>query len=211
MAFIAYIWPFVIGAFFGWLAYSYFRQQKFRASIVFAAIAALFLLAPFPWWVFFACSTAAVLWFLRVGVRFARNRNRVIIQTGEKWYRYASNEIFSTRGEEFLLQHFAETLVPERARTGSERVFAQTAALGAYLRLIDENGKDALQYDTLPVDQNAVEEARVFSRIAIPSWLPKDAPPLYTSLRAGLPACLAMPTFLAMKWIIRIIGRFMGR
>jgi hypothetical protein len=96
-------------------------------------------------------------------------------QTGEKWYRYASKEIFSERGQKFLKNHFYETLVPERARTKQERLFAQTAALGVYLRMLDENKEDALKYDTLPVDKEAVGQARILSRTAIPSLLYKDA------------------------------------
>ena len=211
MVFIAYAWPFVIGAFFGWLAFRNFQKGKFRASILLAVIATLFLLAPFPWWVFFSFFGVVGLWYLRVTVRFARNRNAVMKQTGEKWYRYACTEIFSERGREFLKHHFIETFELERVRTEGERPFAQTGALGAYLRLLDENGKDATQYDSLPVDREAVGHARMLSRVAIPSWLPKDAPPLYTRLRESLPMFLAMPTFLAMKWIIRIVGGLTGR
>jgi hypothetical protein len=65
--------------------------------------------------------------------------------------------------------------VPERARTKQERLFAQTAALGVYLRMLDENKEDALKYDTLPVDKEAVGQARILSRTAIPSLLYKDA------------------------------------
>jgi len=174
MAFIAYAWPFVIGAIFAGFAYRYFIKEKFRTSIVLAVIAALFVLAPFPWWVFFAFFGVVGVWFLWWMMRFARNRNAVMKQTGEKWYRYACSEIFSERGQEFLKRHFAETFVPERVRSESERPLAQTAALGVYLRLLEESGNDATQYDTLPVDNAAVSQARVLSRVAIPSFIYKD-------------------------------------
>jgi hypothetical protein len=168
MVFVDYAWPFVAGTIFGWLAFRYFRKEKFRASIVLGVIAALFVLAPFPWWVFFAFFGVVGVWFLWTMKRFARNRNAVMKQTGEKWYRYACTEIFAERGQEFLKQHFAETFVPERVRTEGERLLAQTAALGVYLRLIDKKGKDATHYDTLSVDGEAVSHARVLSRVAIP-------------------------------------------
>jgi len=206
MVFFAYALPFVIAAVFAGLAFHYFRKEKFRASIVLAVIAALFVLAPFPWWVFFVVFGVVGVWFLRAMTRFARNRNAVMKQTGEKWYRYVCTEIFSERGREFLLEHFAETLVPERVLAERERPLAQAAALGVYLRLLEESGKNATQYDSLPVDEEAVSHARVLSRVAIPSWLPKDAPLLYTRLRGRLPMFLAIPTFLAMKSIIRIFG-----
>jgi len=174
MVFIVHITPFVVGAFAGWLAFRYFRQEKFRTSIVLAVIAALFALAPFPWWVFFAFFGVVGVCFLWVVKRFARNRNAVMKQTGEKWYRCACSEIFSERGQEFLERHFAETFVPERVRSESERPLAQTAAFGVYLRLLEESGKDATQYDTLPVDNAAVSQARVLSRVAIPSFIYKD-------------------------------------
>jgi hypothetical protein len=185
MAFVGYIWPFVVGAFFLWLAFLYFRKQKYKTSIIFGAIAALFVLAPFPWWVFFLFFALVALWYLRATLRFARNRNAVMKQTGEKWYRYACEEIFTERGHEFLQKHFAETLVPERVRSERQRSFAQTAALGVYLRLLEEKGKDATKYDTLPVDNEAVNHARVLSRLAIPSWLPKDRPPIFPGLSGG--------------------------
>ena len=117
---------------------------------------------------------AIALVYLRFSLKFARNRRLVMKQTGEKWYRISSKEVCSERGSGFLRKHFAETLLPERARTETERLFAQVAALGAYLRLLDEKGKDATQYDTLPVDNEAVSHARVLSRVAIRSWLAKD-------------------------------------
>ncbi len=183
MAFIAYVWPFVIGAFFGWLAFLFFRREKYPASILFAVTAALFVLAPFPWWVFFAFFGAVALWYLRVTVRFARNRNAVMKQTGEKWYRYAFKEIFSERGHEFLKAYFAETLEPDRARTETERLFAQTAALGVYLRLLDERGQDATHYEELPVDKEAVSQARVLSRAA--NWgIASDHRPIMATFEA---------------------------
>lgn len=125
-------------------------------------------------WLVIGTLLAGALVYLRFSVRFARNRKSVIRQTGERWYRLASKEIFEGRGNEFLQKYFAETLLPERARTQSERLFAQTAALGVYLRLLNEKGKDATEYDALPVDEEAVSHARVLSRAAIRSWLPKD-------------------------------------
>src|ERR1035438_9898783 len=107
---------------------------------------------------------AIALVYLRFSLKFARNRRLVMKQTGEKWYRISSKEVCSERGSGFLRKHFAETLLPERARTETERLFAQVAALGAYLRLLDEKGKDATQYDTLPVDNEAVSHARVLDR-----------------------------------------------
>jgi hypothetical protein len=44
----------------------------------------------------------AVLIYIRATVRFARNRKKVMQETGEKWYRYACEEIFSERGQAFL-------------------------------------------------------------------------------------------------------------
>jgi|ERR1017187_4639719 hypothetical protein len=134
-------------------------------------------------WAIIGTVLAAIgLVYLRFSLRFARNRKLVMKQTGERWYRVACKEVCSEHGREFLRKHFAETLLPERARTENERLFAQVAALGVYLRLIDEKGKDAIQYDTLPVDSEAVSHARVLSRMAIPSWFAKDAPPIFTRL-----------------------------
>ena len=143
--------------------------------MVFIAYARPFIVGGiFGWWVLFAFFGVVGLWFFWVMKRFAHNRNAVMEQTGEKWYRYACSEIFSERGRGFLRQHFAETFVPERVRFKNERPLAQAAALGVYLRLLEEGGKDATHYDTLPVDHDAVQQARVRSRIAIPSFIYKD-------------------------------------
>jgi len=95
-------------------------------------------------------------------------------QTGEKWYRYAAKEISSERGRRFLKEHFAETFERDRVKKEKEWTFVQIAALGVYLRLLDEKGNDATHYDTLSVDNEAVSQARVLSRDAIRSLLPKD-------------------------------------
>jgi hypothetical protein len=169
-----YIIPFVVGALFLLVAFFYFRTTKFKISILFGVLGLLFLLAPFPWWVFFAFFGVVALWYIGLTMRFARKRNAVINQTGDKWYRFASSEIYSERGQRFLQTHFAEAFHPDRARTEIDRLLAQTAALGAYLRLLEENGKDATQYDTLPVNGEAISLARVLSRAAIPSLIYKD-------------------------------------
>jgi hypothetical protein len=116
----------------------------------------------------------AFVWYCLATVRFARSRSAVIKQTGERWYRYACREIFSQRGQEFLKEHFAETFESERVCAERERPFAQTAALGVYLRILEESGKDSTKYDTLPVDDDAIAQARVRSRVAVPSFLNKD-------------------------------------
>jgi len=115
-----------------------------------------------------------LLIYWRVTWCFAQRRKLAIKQTGEKWYHYASKEIFSERGQQFLRDNFAETFCKERVRFEGERHFVQTTALGAYLRLIEENAKDATRFDTLPIDRAAIAHARVLSRVAFPSGLPKD-------------------------------------
>jgi hypothetical protein len=125
-------------------------------------------------WIIFAIVALGAALYLRFAIRFARNRKAVVKQTGDKWYRYASKEIFSERGQEFLRQHFAETLAPDRIQRESDRPFVQTAALGVYLRLLDENGEDATRFDAVPINREAVARARVLSRIALASALAKD-------------------------------------
>jgi hypothetical protein len=171
---LGYAVPLVVGACFLFMGFVYFQKARFKVGVILGVLGALFVLAPFPWWLFFAFWAVVALWLFWVMQRFARNRKAVMQQTGEKWYRYACEEIFAERGRQFLKEHFAETLVPERARTNGERILIQTAALGAYLRLLEEKGNDAVAYYSLPVDQAAVSQARVMSRVAIRSHLYKD-------------------------------------
>jgi hypothetical protein len=49
MEIIGYIVPFLIGAFFLWLAYRNFEKGKQAASVVFGVIGALFLVSGLPW------------------------------------------------------------------------------------------------------------------------------------------------------------------
>jgi hypothetical protein len=125
-------------------------------------------------WIILIIFFAIVAVYIRFSVRFSRNRNKATQQTGEKWYQYASKEIFAQRGHRFLSQHFRETFEPERVRVEMERHFVQTTVLGVYLRLLEEKGEDATKYDALPVDMEAITRARISGRQAFRSWLPYD-------------------------------------
>lgn len=125
-------------------------------------------------WLIIVPLVIAALIYLKVTLSFANKRKRITKRTGERWYRYASKEIFSERGQNFLKRHFIEALHPDRARSQTDRLFAQTAVLGIYFHLLDEKGEDATHYDTLPVDEAAVGLARIVSRQVIPSCIYKD-------------------------------------
>jgi hypothetical protein len=115
------------------------------------------------------CAGGGIYLFIRSLVRLSRNRNRVIAQSGARWYRYASEEFFSDRGKALIMNHFRETVEPDRARRGADPRFPAIAALAAYFHLLDEKGLDATNYDALPVDREAIAKARVLSRIAFPA------------------------------------------
>lgn len=55
-----------------------------------------------------------------------------------------------------------------------DQMNAQATTLGIYLRLLNEKGLDAKNYDKLPVDKEAQAQALVLSRRAVASPLPKD-------------------------------------
>jgi hypothetical protein len=57
-----------------------------------------------------------------------------------------------------------------------DQLNAQATVLGIYMRKLAEQGKDPNSYDTLPVDKQALAEARVQSRRAVASPLYKDVP-----------------------------------
>ena len=112
--------------------------------------------------------------YIHFTIRFSRNRNKAMQQTGEKWYRYACNEIFTERGHEFLKDHFCENFEPARVRVESERKFVHITVLGVYLRLLEEKGEDPTKFDTLQVDNDAISHARIMGRQAFRSLLYKD-------------------------------------
>jgi hypothetical protein len=125
-------------------------------------------------WAFLVAIVIVAATYIRFTIQFSGNRSKAMKHTGEKWYRYASKEIFTERGHQFLSEHFRETFEPECVHNENERHFLHTTVLGVYLRMLEEKGEDATKYDGLPVDTEAVARARILGRQAFRSWLPHD-------------------------------------
>lgn len=153
-------------------------------------------------------STAAGALILRPASAIVHTTNIsfAIEKIGPGWFARGLDEAWTERGQKFLKQHFAESFTSgepginevtvEGIRPGNlvsrlrSKGFAPQRAidstmrfgvnLGYYMKALKEQGKDPNAYDKLPVDQNAVEIARVMARRAVASPYAKDVPPAIT-------------------------------
>lgn len=153
-------------------------------------------------------STAAGALILRPASAIVHTTNIsfAIEKIGPGWFARGLDEAWTERGQKFLKQHFAESFTSgepginevtvEGIRPGNlvsrlrSKGFAPQRAidstmrfgvnLGYYMKALKEQGKDPNAYDKLPVDQNAVELARVMARRAVASPYAKDVPPAIT-------------------------------
>jgi hypothetical protein len=129
-------------------------------------------------------------------------------QTGAVWWQQGLNEALSERGQKFINDNFIETkmrgggepvqaeIAAQQGKTAIGRGFnnvskysfavqraidqynSQATVLGAYMKLLKENGKDPTAYAELPVDKNLIGEARIRARRAVASPIYKDVPPI---------------------------------
>jgi hypothetical protein len=125
-------------------------------------------------------------------------------RAGPVWYGRGQEALFTDEGQAFLKQHFREVFergggeeALQEATRGPitkagfwlqremDRINAQATVLGVYMRRLQEKGLDPQQYDTLPVDKDAVREARVLARRAVASPLYKDVPLALTKGGSG--------------------------
>src|SRR6267378_289771 len=104
-------------------------------------------------------------------------------RAGVVWHSRGMEASFGEEGQAFLRKYFAETfergggepglVESERGpitRAGFwmqkelDRLNSQATVLGVYMRKLQERGKNPQDFATLPVDMNAVREARVLAR-----------------------------------------------
>ena len=83
----------------------------------------------------------------------------MIKETGESWYAFAAAEIHQKRGHDFLKDHFPSLFAPDLVKHDQEWRLARIAALGVYMEVLEEWGKDARQYHQLPLNVFAYARA----------------------------------------------------
>jgi hypothetical protein len=115
---------------------------------------------------------------------------------GPLWWKRGLEHVLSKEGRDFIKTHFAETFERGGGEPGLQEATkgkiselgtapqkyidqwnSQATVMGAYLKALDKAGKDYKQFASFPVDQAAVEQARVLARRAVASPLYKDVPP----------------------------------
>lgn len=115
---------------------------------------------------------------------------------GPLWWKRGLEHALSKEGRDFIKTHFAETFERGGGEPGLQEATkgkisevgtapqkyidqwnSQATVMGIYLKALDKAGKDYRQFSSLPVDQAAIEQARVLARRAVASPLYKDVPP----------------------------------
>ena len=127
-------------------------------------------------------------------------------RTGVGWWHKGLDSVLSDEGQTFLRKNFAETFERgggepalreiEEGNLGKQSAYdafgkagfwlqrridqlnAQATVMGIYMRELKKSGKNPDDFHTLPVDQRAVEQARVHARRAVASPIYKDVPPV---------------------------------